>query len=43
MLNIYYLLVNDKTIMLSVDFNYEFTNGMTILYLTYYNYAHTDV
>ena len=43
MLTILYLLVNNKTLMLSVDRNYEFTSGMMIPYLTHLPYAKMDV
>ena len=39
MLTILYLFVDTKTLMLAADHNYKFTSGMTIRYLTYWNYA----
>ena len=42
-LTILYLLVNTKHIMLVVERTYEFTNGMMIPYLTYWNYPQMDV
>ena len=43
MLTILLLLVNNITITLVLDHTWEFINGMTILYLTYWNYSQVDV
>ena len=37
------LFVNTITLMLVVDRRYDVINGMTILYLTYWTFAHMDV
>ena len=42
MLNVVYLLVNTKTLMLVVDRTYEFTSGVIIPYLTYWTYSQMD-
>ena len=43
MLTVLCLLVNTETIMLDVERTYEFSSGINILYLTYFNYANMDV
>ena len=43
MLNILYLLVNNKTSMMFLGCTYKLKNGMMILYLTYWTYAHMYV
>ena len=43
MLTILYIIVNTIILMMIVDCNYEFINGMTILYLTYLDYSQIDV
>ena len=35
-------LVNNKTLILTVDRTYEFTSGMKIPFLTYWTYAQMD-
>ena len=43
MLTILFLLVNTITLNLVLDRTYDIINGMTILFLTYWNYSHMGV
>ena len=43
MLTILFLLVNTITLTLVLENTYEFINGMTIPYLTYWTYSRMDV
>ena len=43
MLTILFLLVNTITLTLVLDCTYDFINGITIQYLTYWTYSQMDV